>query len=122
MSQKEGRPPLVSCVSISTLPFGVIAVECAEPCVSVVRPRKRGWAGFEMSRMTVPRFQYERYAACAAAFTRTEWTKTPGVLPRMAGGAIQAPTSTGCRGSVASKIRKPGLGGWPGNSASGIAV
>jgi hypothetical protein len=57
MSQKEGRPPFVSCVSISTLPFGVIAVECAEPCVSVVRPRKRGWAGFEMSRMTVPRFQ-----------------------------------------------------------------
>ena len=29
----------LSCVSIITLPFDVIAVECADPCVSVVRPR-----------------------------------------------------------------------------------
>ena len=39
MFQKEGRPPVVSWVSISRRPFGAIAVECANPCGSAVRPR-----------------------------------------------------------------------------------
>src|ERR1700745_4296634 len=47
MSQNDGRPPFVSCVSIRTLPFGVIAVECAKPWGAVGGPRERGAARVE---------------------------------------------------------------------------